>query len=39
MAGVLEKLSIPITDQVRQFGEWAAVELRIVMERMFWSHL
>ena len=24
----LAKLSIPITDQVRQFGEWAASELR-----------
>jgi Phosphotransferase enzyme family len=33
----LEKLSIPITDQVRQFGEWAAVELRAVMQRLFYE--
>jgi hypothetical protein len=33
----LEKLSIPITDQVRQFGEWAAVELRTVMQRLFYE--
>jgi thiamine kinase-like enzyme len=33
----LEKLSIPITDQVRQFGKWAAAELRIVMERLFYE--
>ena len=33
----LEKLSIPITDQVRQFGEWAAVELRPVMRRLFYE--
>jgi thiamine kinase-like enzyme len=31
----LEKLGIPITDQVRQFGEWAAVELRPVTRRVF----
>jgi aminoglycoside/choline kinase family phosphotransferase len=37
MAGVLEKLSIPITDRVRQFGEWAAVELRTVMQRLFYE--
>jgi hypothetical protein len=33
----LEKLSIPITDRVRQFGEWAAVELRTVMQRLFYE--
>jgi hypothetical protein len=33
----LEKLSIPFTDQVRQFGEWAAVELRTVMQRLFYE--
>ena len=33
----LEKLSIPITDEVRQFGEWAAVELRTVMQRLFYE--
>lgn len=33
----LEKLSIPITDQVRQFGEWAAAELRNVMQRLFYE--
>jgi hypothetical protein len=33
----LEKLSIPITDRVRQFGVWAAVELRTVMQRLFYE--
>jgi hypothetical protein len=33
----LEKLGIPITDQVRHFGEWAAVELRTVMQRLFYE--
>ena len=33
----LAKLSIPITDQVRQFGEWAAGELRTVMQRLFYE--
>jgi aminoglycoside phosphotransferase (APT) family kinase protein len=33
----LEKLSIPITEQIQQFGEWAAIELRPVMQRLFYE--
>ena len=33
----LEKLSIPITEQMQQFGEWAAIELRPVMQRLFYE--
>ena len=35
----LEKLSIPITDEVRQFGEWAAVECEPSCSGCSTSHL
>jgi hypothetical protein len=27
----------PITEQVRQFGEWTAIELQTVMQRLFYE--